>query len=91
MQKVVCFLGAAVILVLSSSVFAQFYYGSNGPVPLTIDSSKVLIKFDQAYSPESQSALLSQISRIESVLHDQYVIDTVPHPKGGRSDLTRLR
>jgi hypothetical protein len=68
MQKAVCFLGAAVILVLTSSVFAQFYYGSNGPIPLSIDSNKVLIKFDQAFSPESQSALLTQSTARRAVL-----------------------
>ncbi len=75
MQKAVCLLGAAVILVLTSSISAQFYYGSNGPVPLSIDSNKVLIKFDMTYNPELQSAILSQIERIATVVHEQYVID----------------
>lgn len=61
MQKAVFYLGVAAILVLTSSISAQFYYGSNGPVPLSIDSNKVLIKFDMTYNPESQSAILSQI------------------------------
>jgi len=36
---------------LALPVHAQFYYGSEGQIPLYVDSSKVTIKFDELLSP----------------------------------------
>lgn len=60
---------------LASYSSGQFYYGSDGPIPLTVDSTKVTIKFDQTFSPGAQQALLESIDRIIAALDDDHMID----------------
>ena len=43
---------AALFFTLSVSVFAQYYYYSDGiQIPLQVDSSKVMILFDDGLTP----------------------------------------
>jgi len=60
---------------LASYSSGQFYYGSDGPIPLKIDSSKVSIKFDETVSPQVQEALISSIGRIDEGINDDHMID----------------
>jgi subtilisin family serine protease len=62
------------IFLLSSTAIAQFYYGSHGPVPLKVDSSRVLIKFDQ-FMPSSPQDIMASIHRIVGEIPDSHLID----------------
>jgi len=75
MQKVVLFVVAMTVGVWATPVNAQYYYSLQGPIPLTIDSMKVLIKFDFSFSPESYEAIIASIDRIVAVVDDDGVID----------------
>jgi len=67
---------AAIMVILFSSVgWSQFYYGSNGQIPLRVDSNKVTIKFDETFSPQNQGAILDAIDRIVYQLEDENMID----------------
>jgi len=63
------------IMVMASGLSAQYYYCHDEMIPLSIDSTKVLIKFDNQFSPSSQAALLSQIERITSIVDDNQILD----------------
>jgi len=69
------FLLAFIVLLAGPHAAAQFYYGSDGPIPLTIDSFKVAIKFVESDSLAYYKAAIESIARIESELSDDHMID----------------
>jgi len=54
---------------------AHHYYGGGNAIPLKVDSSKVTIKFDEAFPSANQQALLAGIDRIVGVVADDHAID----------------
>jgi subtilisin family serine protease len=74
-KKITLFALVILSVIATSNVFGQYYYGSDGPVALSIDSNKVLIKFDSSFPPDSQKTLLDSIDRIVDVIEDDNVID----------------
>jgi hypothetical protein len=56
--------GLALVVALAVPIAAQFYYGSQGPIPLKIDSSRVTIKFHEEAAPDGQQDILTAIGRI---------------------------
>ncbi len=60
------------ILLLMQNATAQMWYGVDGPVPLTIDSLKVTIKFDDGFSYDG---LIEQIDRVVAIIPDSHMID----------------
>jgi len=63
------------LLALASQTCGQFWYGTDGPVSLVVDSSLVLVKFDEGFSPDDQASLLRQVERIVAVVNDPEVVD----------------
>jgi len=51
-------------LVCVTSLEAQYYHCRQETIPLLTDSTKVLIKLDQTFSPLSDQSLLASIDRI---------------------------
>ena len=64
-----------VMALMTATVSGQFYYGSDGPIPLKIDSLKVTLKFDAGISPSGQQALLQSIERVVNQIEDDHLID----------------
>jgi len=54
---------------------AQHYYGGDGPIPLYVDSTKVLIKFDPDIPFLDLGEILDAIPRITSVIENEEAID----------------
>ncbi|MEW6052087.1 MAG: S8 family serine peptidase [Candidatus Zixiibacteriota bacterium] len=65
-ERFICYL-SVVIVVLAAGIRAQFYHGTDGMVPLGIDSTKVVVKFDAGASPQDVS---SRIARIVVIVQD---------------------
>lgn len=65
----------AVIVIMTTTISAQFWYGVDGPVPLKIDSLKVIIKFESGMSINQQQELLESYDRIIEEIDDEYLID----------------
>jgi hypothetical protein len=65
----------AIAWLISSQAYAQYYYGSDGPVHLKIDSNRILIKFEAYLEADSQQALIASIDNIVKKLNDLSVID----------------
>lgn len=63
-------LAAFTIVVMVSSVWGQFYYSGGQAIPLTIDSSKMALKFQPFFPPDSQEALLAAVDRIVGIIGD---------------------
>jgi len=68
-------LTAAAIVVMAASASGQLYYGTDGPIPLKIDSSKVAVKFDASITPFAREQLIASIDRIDQELDDDHMID----------------
>jgi hypothetical protein len=60
----------ALALLSSPTVQAKHYYGGGNPIALTIDSSKVLIRFAPDLNSLEQFAVLGEIDRIAQSLPD---------------------
>jgi subtilisin family serine protease len=60
------------ILLLVQIATGQMWYGVDGLIPLTIDSLKVTVKFDDGFSYEE---LVEQIDRIVAIIPDSHLID----------------
>jgi hypothetical protein len=63
------------VLLVSASGSAQYYYSGGGTIPLRIDSSRMVVRFDDEIGSQGQEALLVSIKRIDSATNDDYVID----------------
>jgi len=53
----------------------EFYYGRDGAVPVSRDSTKILIKLDPAIPAQYSEAALDSIERIVMTLPDSQAID----------------
>jgi len=68
----ICF---AVIFFMVGQGIAQHYYSGGQTIPLNIDSSKIIIKFDEGLGSIERQSLLIGIGRITEQLIDDHVID----------------
>jgi len=75
MKRVVLLLGLIAAYISIPTASAQFYYGTDGPIQLSVDSFRVLIKFDQSFAPHSQELLLASIDRIVCGIDDRQIFD----------------
>lgn len=64
-----------VMALLTAVVSGQSYYGSEGPIPLQVDSLKVTLRFDEDLTYPAQQALLESVGRIVDVVEDSNLID----------------
>jgi len=65
----------ALVLVAAAESYAQYYYGGGETIPLSIDSSKIALKFDEEVGTNQQETILSSVSRIDSAVTDDHAID----------------
>ena len=75
MKRALLTLAVGLGLALGTTVLAQHYYGLEGPVPLEIDSHKVMVKFDSSAAAIAQTTIVPDINRIAAMLVDEYAID----------------
>jgi len=71
-------LGAAcvlTILVLSNEILSQTYWGDGKKIQLEVDSTMILIKFDNELSNDEREQLISQTEVIDGILDDGSAID----------------
>ena len=57
-----------VVFVLIGISNAQYYYGNSGPIPLQIDSTKVLLRFDPDVPILDIGEIISEIPRISDTI-----------------------
>jgi subtilisin family serine protease len=74
-MKRTVFLAIAVLTLMVAHASGQFYYGSDGPISLKIDSLKVTIKFDATISPSAKQELIESIGRIVGTVEDDHMVD----------------
>ncbi|MCX6834140.1 MAG: hypothetical protein NTW07_03235, partial [candidate division Zixibacteria bacterium] len=55
--------------------YSQYYNGGGETIPLSVDSSKIALKFEDEIGTNQQEAILSSIDRIDSVVFDDHAID----------------
>ncbi len=72
-------LSVLLLIVLVSSSFAQHYYGNGQQIPLQIDSTKLVLKFDSSFGPINEEGILNSINRIltayiEDPVNDGFII-----------------
>jgi hypothetical protein len=67
--------GVLVMLVAGGPAHSQYFYSGGATVPLYVDSTRVLICFDEQFGGQDQTSLLASISRIDSVASDDHVTD----------------
>ena len=76
MKRTVTALGLmAVILIMVSPCFAQYYYGGGRQIPLKIDATRMSIRFDADITAEDQQALLNSLDRVSGIQEDIHAID----------------
>ncbi len=78
MKTILKYAGVGIIYLLlqfNTLIYSQYYYSDGRQIQLSIDSSKVSIKFEDIFSQNDQMALLAQLQRIEYILPDQETID----------------
>ena len=65
------------ITVSASALHAQshYYYSEGEAIELYVDSTRVLVKFDEGLGTNQQATILSQIQRIDSGLTDNHTFD----------------
>ena len=63
------------LIFISNEISAQYYYSDNRKIPLIVDSTKVLIKFDEFCTDENINFIIDNINRINSVKIDQFNLD----------------
>jgi hypothetical protein len=61
---------AGLALILASEGECQYYHGSRGVHPLLIDSSRVVLKFDDEIMPNDQGTILAAFPRIVGSIPD---------------------
>lgn len=59
------------ITLIPTMVSAVHYYNVEHEVPLYIDSTRVVLKFENSLSPMEQSSMIASIQRLDQVLVDE--------------------
>lgn len=54
---------------------AQYYYSGGGTIPLRIDSTRIVVGFDESVGPQNGESILAAIPRVSGVLVDDHTID----------------
>lgn len=62
-------------IIMASAAYAQFWHGSDGPMSLTVDSTRITIKFDGGLSPDDQASVLRSYERIIAIIDDPEALD----------------
>lgn len=76
MNRAYVFIIAMLFLIGSSQTTrAQYYYGDNRVIPLSIDSSKVLIRIDSSVPVFQTGSIVDEIPRISAEISDSNLID----------------
>lgn len=71
--KLAC-LVVVTMIIMASTTLGEFYYSGGQEIPLTIDSSKMALKFQPSFPPDSQQALLAVVDRIVRIIGDSSYI-----------------
>ena len=76
MKTIHCVTLALILICGPLGTAEPFYYGSNGQVRLSIDSSLVAFQFDFSLTSEAQDSLIGVISRVDSIASEMPVPPT---------------
>ncbi|MEW6052133.1 MAG: hypothetical protein AB1644_13855 [Candidatus Zixiibacteriota bacterium] len=55
---------AVLIICMVGSLHAQFYYGKYGPVSITEDSNRIILKFEITAGQDNRTELLAQLAGV---------------------------
>ncbi|MFH1700816.1 MAG: S8 family serine peptidase [Candidatus Zixiibacteriota bacterium] len=69
------FIFTLILMIYSSSTKAQHYYDLDGKVPLSVDSNKIVLKFNPNLSQESIETLITSNERMISLLDDKQLCE----------------
>ena len=64
----------AVIALTAGQASAQHYYGGGDTIPLSIDSTKIMLKFQADVMEQTQQTIIASIDRIVDVVTDDHAI-----------------
>lgn len=65
----------ALVIFAIGTTSAQHYYGGGHTIPLKIDSTKIMIKFDPMVFGDDMTNVIGSINRIVSVVTDDHAVD----------------